>query len=260
MDVVDLSPELESAYLVCLEEWSDEMAEAGDSKARWFEKMRDRGLRVKIAIEGDQPVGMIQYLPIEHSPAVGEGLYMILCIWVHGHKGGVGNRQGHGTGIALLEAAETDARSLGAKGIAAWGVVIPAWMKAKWFQKHGYRKVDRQGVKALVWKPFAADAEPPRWIPEGKKPKPVPGQVTVSAFVNGWCPASNVVYERAKRAAESIGDPVVFEEIDTSEQSDMIRCGQSDCVFVDGRTLQKTAPPSYEKVLKIIEKRAAKLK
>ncbi len=47
MDVVDLSPELESSYLVCLEEWSDEMAEAGDKKALWFEKMRERGLRVK---------------------------------------------------------------------------------------------------------------------------------------------------------------------------------------------------------------------
>jgi GNAT superfamily N-acetyltransferase len=259
MDVVNLSPEYESSYLVCLEEWSAEMEESGDRKKLWYNKMRDRGPRVKLAVEDDGPVGMVQYLPIEHSPALGSDLYLILCVWVHGHKGGVGDRQGRGIGTALLEAAEADVRELGAKGIAAWGVVLPFWMKARWFRKHGYRPVDRQGMRRLLWKPFAVDAEPPRWIGEGEKPRPVPGQVTVTAHVNGWCPASNIVYERAKRAAADLGDKVVFEETDTSEQEAMIRCGQSDCVFVDGRNLQKGPPPSYEKIHKAIEKRLAKL-
>ena len=260
MDVVDLSPELESAYLACLEEWSDEMSESGDRKALWFEKMRDRGLRVKLAIEDDRPVGMIQYLPIEQSPALGTDLYMILCVWVHGYKHGVGDRPGHGIGTALLDAAETDVRELGAKGVAAWGITLPVWMKAKWFRKHGYRKVERQGMRTLLWKPFAQDAEPPRWIPEKGKPGVVEGQVTVTAFVNGWCPASNIVYERAKRAAAGFGDEVVFEEFDTSEQEAMIRCGRSDCVFVDGNNLQKGPPPSYEKIHRTIQKRVAKLR
>ncbi len=259
MDVIDLSPEFESAYLACLEEWSDEMAEAGDRKALWFDKMRHRGLRVKLALEGDQPVGMIQYLPIEHAPALGNDLYMILCVWVHGHKEGVGNQQGHGVGTALLEAAEADTRELGAKGLVAWGVSLPFWMKAKWFGKHGYRKVARQGIRTLLWKPFTNDAEPPRWIEQSEKPKPTKGKVTLTAFVNGWCPASNIVYERAKRAAASFGDEVVFEEFDISEHEAMVSCGQADCVFLDGKTLQKGPPPSYEKILKRIEKRVAKL-
>ena len=260
MDVVDLSPEFESAYLVCLEEWSGEMADAGDRKALWFDQMRDRGLRVKLAVENDCPVGMIQYVPIEEGLALGRDMYMILCIWVHGHQEGVGDRHGRGIGEALLEAAESDVHDLGAKGIVAWGVVLPFWMKAKWFRKHGYRKIDRQGIRALLWKPFTADAEPPRWIESGAKPAPVDGQVTVTAFVNGWCPASNVVYERAKRAAATFGDEVVFEEHDTFGQEAMVRCGHADCVFVDGKTLQHGPPPSYDKILKRIEKRVAKLK
>ena len=259
MNVVDLSLELEPAYLACLEEWSDDMSEAGDRKALWFDKMRDRGLRVKLALDDGQPVGMIQYLPIENSPALGTDLYMIMCVWVHGYKEGAGDQQGHGVGTALLEAAEADVRELGAKGIVAWGVVLPFWMKAKWFRKHGYRKVDRQGIRTLLWKPFAGDAVAPQWIEEGERPARVDGQVTVTAFVNGWCPASNLVYERAKRAAATFGDDVVFEEFDTSEQAAMIACGQSDCVFVDGKSLQKGPPPSYDKILERIEKRVGKL-
>lgn len=259
MEVVDLSPELESSYLVCLEDWSDDMAAAGDHKARWYAKMRGRGLRVKLAVAGERPIGMIQYVPIEESPAVGSDLYMILCIWVHGHKSGVGNQQGRGVGEALLAAAEADVRELGANGIVAWGVALPFWMKARWFRRHGYGKADRDGIRSLLWKPFTRDAVPPRWIKQGDKPPRIEGKVAVTAFVNGWCPAYNLVYERAKRAAAQFGDDVVFETIDTSEQATMIACGHSDCVFVDGKTLQKGPPPSYERVLARIEKRVAKL-
>jgi GNAT superfamily N-acetyltransferase len=261
MEIVDLSPDYEGTYFRCLEDWSAEMAEAGDHKRRWFGKMRDRGLRVKIALNGDdRPVGMIQYLPIEQSTALGADLYMILCVWVHGHKEGVGNRQGHGIGSALLEAAERDAAALGAKGMAAWGVVLPFWMRAKWFRKHGYRSVDRQGMAALVWKPFTDDAVPPRWIERGPRPAPVAGKVTVTAYISGWCPVQNLVYERAKRAAASLGDDVVFESHDTSEQSAMIACGQVDCVYLDGKSLQKGPPPSYDRIHKRMATRLEKLR
>jgi len=260
MEIVDLTDDYEDLYLICLEDWSSEMQEAGDHKARWYAKMRSRGLGVKLAIDEEgRGVGMIQYIPIEHSPALGTDLYMILCIWVHGHKPGVGNRQGHGVGTALLSAAEQDVRERGAKGIVAWGVTLPFWMKARWFRKHGFRRVDRNGMRALLWKPFAPDAEPPRWIESGPRPEPVEGKIAVTAYANGWCPANNIVYERAKRAAASLGDDVVFTTIDTSEQADMVRCGQSDCIFLDGKVMQKGPPLSYERVRKKMARRVARL-
>lgn len=260
MEIVDLSLEYEDSYLRCLEDWSCEMDEAGDHKVRWYQQMRDRGLRVKLALDDQRrPVGMIQYLPIEHSMALGNDLSMILCIWVHGYKKGVGDHQGHGIGTALLAAAEIDAESHGAKGIAAWGVAMPWWMRARWFKKHGYRAVDRIGLRTLLWKPFTADAVPPRWIEPGPKPKRVDGKVTVTAFIGGWCPAQNLVYERARRAAAEFGDEVVFEIHDTTEQDQMIACGQSDCVYLDGTSLQKGPPPSYKRIRKKIERRVKKL-
>ena len=202
MEVRDLTPEYREAFCVCLEEWSDEMAESGPHKADWLRKMNARGLRVKLALDdGGALGGMIQYLPVEESFADGQGLYFVLCIWVHGHKKGRGNFQHRGMGKALLRAAEEDARERGARGMAAWGLVLPFWMKASWFKKQGYRKADRDSIRALMWKPFTDDAEPPRWVRQRKTPEPVPGKVTVTAFINGWCPAMNLVFERAKRAA-----------------------------------------------------------
>jgi GNAT superfamily N-acetyltransferase len=249
VQVVDLPDRHLGSYLVCLEGWSSEMDEAGDHKARWYETARDQGLRVKLAVDDqDRPLGMIQYGPIELSPAEGEGLYMILCIWVHGYTQGVGDAQGRGIGSALLTAAEHDARALGATGMAAWGLKLPVWMKASWFKEHGYRSADRAGIRELVWKPFVAGAAEPRWIAAQPLPATEADGVEVIAFTSGWCPAANLVYERARRAAQELGTEVHFTTVDTSDRDTLIRCGRSDEVLVGGRPLQRGAPPSYAKV------------
>lgn len=255
--IIDLPARHERSYLVCLEDWSDEMEEAGDHKAQWYSQAKNLGLRVKLAVDDDdQPIGMIQYLPIQQSPAAGDDLFMILCIWVHGYRRGIGNQQHRGVGSALLEAAEADARALGSKGIAAWGLSIPVWMKASWFKKHGFETAQRGGGRELVWKAFTPDAKAPHWVP----PLPVPtigeGQVDVVAFKSGWCPAANLVYERARRAADELGDAVHFTTIDTSDRETFVRFGHTDEVFVDGRPLQRGRPPSYRSVRRRLRKRA----
>jgi len=59
---------------------------------------------------------------------------------------------------------------LGKKGIAAWGVALPFFMKASWFKKQGYRAVDRDGIQVLLWKPFSKEAVAPKWVRKKKKP------------------------------------------------------------------------------------------
>ena len=254
--VVDLPERHLGSYLVCLEDWSSEMDEAGDLKARWYEKARDRGLRVKLALDDeDRPLGMVQYVPIELSPAQGEDLYHDP---VHlGARPRARGRRCAGSGGSAprsLAAAEEDARGFGAKGMAAWGLRLPVWMKASWYKKHGYRSVDRIGVRELVWKPFVAEAREPRWVQEQPVVIGGTGKVEVTAFQSGWCPAANLVHERARRAAEELGSEVHFTTIDTSDRDTMIRCGRSDEVLVNGRPLQRGAPPSYKTVRRKIAK------
>jgi len=260
VEVIDLPERHEASYFVCLEDWSSEMADAGDHKASWYAQMKEKGLRVKLAVDADDvPRGMIQYVPIEQSPALGHDLYMILCIWVHGYKEGSGDAQRQGIGTALLEAAEADVRALGASGIAAWGLRLPFWMRSSWFKDHGYVNADSRGIQELVWKPFSADAIAPQWVDESPVAVGTPGKVSVTAYKTGWCPAMNLVYERARLVAEELGNDVDFSTIDVTDRSDFLRCGHTDAVFVDGKPLQRGAPPSYEKIKKTIEKRVRAL-
>lgn len=261
MEVMDLTEEHEQLFFMCLEDWSDEIKEAGHHKEIWYRKMKDKGLRVKLAKDDNGEVGgMIQYLPVEHSLVEGKNLYFIYCIWVHGHKEGRGNFQKKGMGKALLKAAEKDAKELGAKGIAAWGVSLPFWMKASWFKKQGYKKADKDGISVLLWKPFTKDATPPKWIKEKKKPQKRPDKVYVTAFLNGWCPAQNMVYERAKRASKEFAHEVLFQGIDTSDREVFLEWGIADALFIDDRQVRNGPPPSYEKIKKLIAKRVKKLK
>ena len=261
MQITDLTEDFENSYFLCLEDWSDEMKESGDRKETWFGKMKDRGVKVKLAFDDKGVVGgMIQYLPIEHSWAEGRDLYFVMCIWVHGYEEGVGNHQKKGMGKALLKAAEEDARASGKKGIAAWGIPLPFWMTASWFEKHGYEEVDKNDVAVLLWKPFDENAVPPKWMKQKKRPGKIPGKVTVTSFVNGWCPAQNIVYERAKRASREFGDKVLFQEIDTLDRNVYLEWGVVDGLYIDGKKITTGPPPSYDDIVKMIRKRVKRLK
>lgn len=259
MEIINFSEEYKDQFFCCLEDWSEEMKDAGNHKEIWCDRMKEKGFRAKLAIEDDNACGMIQYVPVEHSFIHGKDLYFILCIWVHGYKKGIGNYQKRGVGKALLHAAENDVKSMGAKGIAAWGIKWPFWMKASWFKKQGYTKVDKKGMAILLWKPFMDDAISPKWIREKKKPGKMSGRVTVTSFINGWCPAQNIVYERAKRAASEFGEIVEFQDYHTFGRDVFLEWGIADALFIDGKKIRTGPPPSYEKIRKKIAKRVKKL-
>jgi hypothetical protein len=260
MAVIDLNEKYYSIYFSCLEDWNDDIKEAGNHKEMWFNNFKDKGLRVKLAVENEKVCGMIQYLPVEYSMVEGKDLYFINCIWVHGHKQGIGNFQKRGLGTSLLKAAEEDVKILKGKGIAAWGLSLPFWMKASWFKKKGYKKIDKDGIAVLLWKPFSEDAVPPHWIKEKKKPLLTEGKVKVTSFINGWCPAQNMICERAKRASLEFADKVEYQEISTTDKIALNEWGISDALFVDGKQIRTGPPPSYEKIKKIITKKVNKLK
>ena len=259
MNIVDLSPEYLDTYLACLEDYSDEIKEGAAHKRRWYEAMKDKGLRVKLALVDGKPSGMIHYVPIEHAFAEGRDLYFVHCVWVHAHKGkGVGDHRKRGIGTALVKAAEEDARALGAKGLVVWGLAIPVFMRASWFRKQGFRTADKIGLQVLLWKPFKEDAAAPRWIRLKEKPGRIDGRVAVDAFVHGWCPAMNMCFERAKRAAAEFGDAVEFRPVETLDRAVYLSRGIADGLYIDGKSVRTGPPPSYEKIRKKIAKKIKK--
>ncbi len=260
MKVIDLNDKHLEMFLICLEDWSEAMKNSGYKKREWYEKMKDKGLKVKLVLDdNDALAGFIQYLPIEHSYVEGKDLYFATCIWIHGHTAGVGNLQGKGMGKALLKAAEEEVKALGANGLVCWGISGPYWMRADWFQKHGYEPVDQDDWAVLLWKPFSSDAVPPRWIKQKKNPPLYPGKVTVSAFVNGWCPAQNINYEHTKKAVTQFGDKIVFHEYDTTDRETLLEWGIADAIYINEENITTGPPLSYEHIFGKIAEYVMKL-
>jgi GNAT superfamily N-acetyltransferase len=255
MKIVDLAPEHESLYFNCLIGDPDRLADAGDYKRVWYEAMKPRGLKVKLALDDrGNPVGMIQYLPVEESSVAGRDLYSLLCIWVINDKKFRGNHQRHGYGKALLAAMEDDARQHGKKGVTVWGLSLPAFMPAAWFKKHGYAEAERQGMRVLLWKHWDPTAQKPFWVRRHKTPENRPGRVTVTAFCSGWCPEVNKAFTRTKRAVAGCGGPIEFAEINTTERKTFEEWGIVDGLFVDGKEMPLGPAPSYAKIKRAIGK------
>ena len=261
MQIIDMTEEHEGLYCKCLEDWSDEMKEAGNHKERWLAMKKGQGLRVKLARSDENKiVGMIHYAPIEHAPVIGKDLYYVYCVWVHGYKEGVGNNQKMGIGKALLSAAEKDAESLGAKGLAAWGITLPFFMRSAWFKKQGYIRADKDGMMELVWKKFRDGAVAPSLLRMKKKPAAEEGAIRVTCLRNGWCPAQDLACERMKRAVGDIGRNIEYREIDTEIRANLDEWGLSDALFIDDKLVPFGPPPTYAKLKKMLEKKAKKLK
>jgi hypothetical protein len=191
---------------------------------------------------------MIQYVPIEYSMFEGADLYVVLCIWVHGHKQGRGDYRKRGMGKALLKAAEDDSRQLGTNGLVTWGLVIPVFMQASWFRRQGYTVVDKNGMMRLLWKPFNDTARPPRFIRPKKHPETDPEKVVVSIFRNGWCPAMNIACEMARRASAELGDSVQIREFDTFDRELVKEWGITDGLYIDKKEIRTGPPASFAKI------------
>ncbi len=256
-EIVDVDDSNRNGFCSCFEDWSDEIREAGTHRLDWYNKMKDRGLGAKIVRDTDGTLcGHIQYIPAEFAPLTSGNYYFIYCIWVHGHKQGIGDRRGSGMGTALLQAAEEDIRSRGADGIAAWGVSIPVWMKASWYKKHGYKSVQKDGMRQLLWKPLKAEIEPPRWLEIKERPPSAEaeGRVIVTSLFSGICPVTNLAYERSKAVADEFGNNVSFSEVNISEPADIEKWGMSDALFVNKTQIVLGPPIAKQKIRKIISK------
>ena len=260
MKITDISPENENQYFCCLEEWSEEMKEAGDYKQKWYNLMKDKGLKVKF-IQDDVGIiaGMIQYLPIEYSMFEGKNLYVVLCIWIHGYKKGRGDYRKKGMGTVLLKAAEDDSRQIGADGLVTWGVSIPVFMRASWFKRKGYSVVDKDGMIKLLWKPFNENATAPHFIKKKKQPVNGEDKVNVTMFRNGWCQNYNIACERAIRASKEFPGKINLQEFVTTDKEVFREWGISDALYIDGKEIWSGPAPSFDKIRKKIEKRVRKI-
>jgi hypothetical protein len=120
--------------------------------------------------------------------------------------------------------------------------------------------VDKNGIMRLLWKPFSEDAVAPVFIKRKKLPGKGKGKVDITIFRNGWCPAMNMVFERALRASKEFEGKVEVNVYETTNREIIKEWGIVDGLFIDGKEVRTGPPPSYDKIRKKIAQRVKKLK
>ena len=243
--VVDLTKETEATFFRCLHDEEPQDPRVTALRRKWHEQHKDKGLREKVLLLDTGDVGgLCQYIPIEHSPFLGSDLMAILCIWVHGYDHLVGNQQKRGFGRLLLEAIEADAREAGMKGVAAWGKDFPYWNPVSFYEHMGYVRADTEGMTVLVWKPFLADAEPPKLMRLKHPPTAGDRKVDVTVFISGWCGAGCECSVSARDAVQGIEDIVDYKEVHTSDRETQLEYGLGlEGIYLDGKPFRPDGPP-----------------
>ncbi len=243
MKLVDVAEKTENIFFRCLHDEIPENSQVTSIRKQWYERNKEKGLRAKLLILDKGKIGgLCQYIPIEHSPLVGEDLLAILCIWVHGYEHGVGIQQSKGYGRFMLNSIEEDARISGTKGVAAWGVDWKInWMPVAFFEHMGYERVDEEEKVAVFWKPFHPDAKPPRLLRLDNPPPKGIDKVNVTVAVNGWCGSYKFLI--CREAVQGLEDIVEYAEVGTPECSAILHFGRVGGVFLDGEPFKPYEPP-----------------
>ena len=212
---------------------SEEIDASSRRRIAWLKENHARGVRVKVALRGEQRVGFLFCMPIAASPwgPRGENLLVVPCLYVLPHS------KDHGIGGALLEAAEQEARDQGLAGVVLQAIDLADWwfMPAAYFQDRGWLEADRRGATRLLWKPFTDGVEPPRLLEPAYAFRPVPGRVVVDLFWNRFCLTSDVEAQRVRDVVAEFGDRVVLNEHAADEAETLARYGIARALYFDGQ-------------------------
>jgi L-amino acid N-acyltransferase YncA len=225
---------------------SQEADACGQRRIAWFKKMYQKGLRVKVALEDDQPIGFLYVMPIEVCPwgPRGKNLMVIPCLYVLNQK------KSKGAGSALVAEAEAEARRQSKKGIVTMAYYSDFWfMPAAFFEKCGYtpvgkpREVTSEGEKefldkeVILWKVFHPPAEPPQSLRRKYLFKPVAGKVVVDLFWNAFCGTSNGEAQRVREVVAEFDDSVILNEYPADDPAILQRYQTPRGIFINGREI-----------------------
>ncbi len=256
MQLKDVDPATEDAFLRCLHLETPADPDVMAIRRRWYDRYKDRGLHAKVLVDDDNNVvALAQWVPIEISPFLGEGLAAILCMWVHGYDHHIGNQQKRGYGRQTLAGVEQEITAAGFKGIVAWGMDFPYWNPVSWYLSQGYEKVDQRGPEVLVWKKRAEDATPPRFVQKSTDIPTDPDKPTITVYLNAWCGGGCTYTHQARCAAQQLGDKVAYHEFNTDTKEDLLKHGHDYGLYVNGKPYREWEPPwSTETLVEDVQK------
>ncbi len=233
MQLVEITEETQNAFFSCLHLEIPEDISLNDLRRDWYEKYKGKGYRAKVLmLDNGQFAGKCHYIPIEHSPLVGEDLMVILCIYVHSYKHYVGDQRGRGYGRYMLKSIEEDALASGYKGVAAWAMDW-FWNPVSFYEQMDYIQVDKEDKVVVVWKPFENDAKPPELMRIPHHPAKNTEKVNILVADNGWCDGYQKLIT-VRKAIKGLENIIEYTEAGPPYGEHIIHLGKVGGVFLDG--------------------------
>ncbi|MBN1351056.1 GNAT family N-acetyltransferase [candidate division KSB1 bacterium] len=234
MEFVEATKETQDAFFCCLTDCKIEDSENAQIRQKWHNEHKDKGCSAKVLrLDNGEVVGRCHTAPIKYSPLIGNDLMLILCLYVHMYQRHKGDQRGKGFGKYMLERIEEDARASGFKGLAAWAMVWD-WNPVSFYEHLGFSRADQEDKAVAIWKPFCADAEPPKLMRLPALPIHKQAKIHVFAADNAWCNGCNKL-RIVREAIEGLENIVDYHEAGAPHQNRIIHLGNVGGVFLDGK-------------------------
>jgi N-acetylglutamate synthase-like GNAT family acetyltransferase len=237
------------------------MKDAMDKRIEWIKTMMKIGLEIFVALEpprneiihykwagkinhadlaikGKVPMGLLEYLPIEHAlePVVGKNSLFINCIWI------LPPFWKKGVGSALIDAFLKTAQKVGAASVISyeqtkWFETSIDYMPTKFFQKYGFIEADRDEGRILLFKDFKSTPAP-RFIQTNLKTKPESKKNIMNIFCNDQCPWSAYMIQDIRDGLKHYKD-VNMNRIFTNTRKSIEQWGISRGICLNNKILSK---------------------
>lgn len=225
---------------------------AAKIKVEWLRKMIPKGLSAKIAYDGENAVGFIEYMPIELSNfRKGKNLFIINCM-VAPHTSPWGNQHRKripGCGSALVQAMIDDVRGK------CKGIVTPEGFgytedMRSFFKKSGFEEFENHGLKMLI-KKFEAVELPSRITYEKKYHYTlIPGKLVIDIFWSSTCPIIGPLQLlNIEEVATQSDNKVVINDICTDDRDVLMKYGidpftSLSIIFFNGKPMFRYPGPT----------------
>lgn len=268
IDAICLDPSVD-------QETRDLMENSMDDRVCWIKKMMSKGLEILVAVEkprkeeinykwvgkmlhsdlavqGKVPMGLIEYIPIEHAlePVIGKNSLFINCMWV------LPPFWNSGVGTALVESFLPKAKNYGGASVIAydgdrWFGTSIIYMPSSFFNNFGFKEVGRDGSRVLMYLNLGSNLKPKLIYPKTKDFKKT-DKYNFEIFSNNQCPWSRYMINTMKKELVKYSN-IKVNVVDTNKRELIQKFGLSRGTCLNGTPLI-TRMASWEEIKPKIEK------
>ncbi len=251
------------------------MGNGMDNRISWIKKMIPQGLEILVALEkprkeiihykwvgkmlhsdlavqGQVPMGLLEFIPIENAlePITGKNMLLINCMWIlppFWHSG---------VGTALVESFIEKATQIGGAVVIAydgdnWFDTSIKYMPSSFFKKFGFKEVDRDGCRILFFLDFGS-SNPPKFIFPKLKSIPKTKELNLDIFFNSQCPWSKYMVNIVRNGLEKYPN-IKTNYVNTDDNKLVKKLGISRGISLDGKPIIKRMA-SIDEIKKEIKK------